>query len=81
MRDLDIHIASGSGMILRDRPGSTRDTHCVVVGIPETVSDQAVMRQIDQLAIWPWPETLAWSNVAGLPQGRVVRTDRSDDAA
>lgn len=74
-RTLHLCIASGgSGKLIIDRPDSTRDTHCAVLGVPGEVSATDAMLHLERLMIWPWPKTLLWSDVAGLPVGSLVKT-------
>jgi hypothetical protein len=58
-----------------DRAGSTRDTHCEVVEVPADISDAQVISQMTKIAFWPWPTSILWSRIAGLPQGAFIRNE------
>jgi len=77
-----VHISIGpSGQIILDRPGSTRETHCIVYNVPVDLTASTVIRQIGKIVFWPWPQTMDWLEMAEKRQGDFVLVKRNQQDA
>jgi hypothetical protein len=72
-RTVHVCISSTSGFVIIDREGSTRDTHCAVLEVPETIPSVAVIARMHRIVFFPWPKTVSWSAIADLSSGALFR--------
>ena len=78
-KSVHVCIASNSdGRLIIDRQGSTRDTHCEVVGVPLEIAASAVILQLSQLVILPWPKRIEWSAVKDQSSGYLFKPPPED---
>lgn len=66
---------TASGAVILNPPGTTRETSLAVYGVPDDVTTIAVIKQIEKIVLWPWVPTVAWAQIDGAPQGRIIRPD------
>lgn len=73
-KTIHVCISSGSGYVIIDRAGSTRDTTCAVNDVPDDLTAALVIHKLQGLNFFPWPKSIFWPEIAILPTGSLVKT-------